>query len=406
LYEVSQEKYNMDYNFDELIDRQNTDSIKYDLREAIFGREDVLPMWVADMDFRTPDFILEDLQKRLKHEILGYTLEPSGLREAIADWMSERHDWKIRREWIVTSPGVVPTLAIILYAFSEPNDEIIVQQPVYFPFFRTITNNGRILINNPLTLRNGRYEMNLQDLTDKITEKTKMIFLCSPHNPGGRVWRRKELEEFSAICLEKDVLIISDEIHADLVLFGNKHTPTATLGKEIANRTITCMSSSKTFNTAGLSTSYVIISNSKMRGRYKDKLHDFHLDIGNIAGLVALESAYRKGATWLDQLLRYIEGNIEFLQDYIHTYMPDIKVMKPEGTYLVWLDFRKTSIDNKNLKNFLIREAGLGLSDGALFGQEGVGFQRLNVACPRSIIVKGLDNLKNAYYKLKFDETQ
>ena len=396
----------MNYNFDEIIDRQKTDSIKYDLRKLIFGREDVLPMWVADMDFKTPDFILEAIQNRLKHPVLGYTLEPTGMDEAIIDWMRTRHTWNIKKEWIVAGPAVVPSMAILVHAFSEPGDEIIVQRPVYFPFFRTITNHGRKLLNNPLVNRNGRYEMDLDDLIAKITPRTRMIFLCNPHNPGGRVWTERELKSLADICIDKNILIISDEIHSDLVLFGNKHIPTASINEDIAKNTITCMSSSKTFNTAGLATSYVIISNLQNRRIYKEKLDDFHLNIGNIPGLIAQEAAYRSGAEWLDQLLDYLEGNIIYLEDYLHQNLPEIKVMKPEGTYLVWMDFRDTRIDLKKLKRFIIEEAGLGLSDGFLFGEEGSGFQRLNVACPRSVLKQGLEGLSRAFFNLQKDEAQ
>ena len=396
----------MDYNFDEIIDRQKTDSIKYDLRKLIFGREDVLPMWVADMDFKTPDFIIESIKNRLNHPVLGYTLEPSGMDEAIMDWMKTRHGWHIRKEWIVSGPAVVPSMAVLVHAFSDPRDEIIVQKPVYFPFFRTITNHNRYILNNPLTNRNGRYEMDLDDLIKKITPRTKMIFLCNPHNPGGRVWREKELKALADICLENNILIISDEIHSDLVLFGNKHIPTASINEDISRNTITCMSSSKTFNTAGLASAYVIISNLKNRRIYKEKLNDFHLNIGNIAGLFAQEAAYRNGSEWLKQLLKYLEGNIDYLVDFMQKHLPSVKVMKPEGTYLVWMDFRDANIDTKKIKKFIIEEAGLGLSDGFLFGEEGLGFQRLNLACPRSVLKKGLEGLLKAFNNFDQDETK
>ena len=396
----------MDYNFDEIIDRQKTDSIKYDLRKLIFGREDVLPMWVADMDFKTPDFIIESIKNRLNHPVLGYTLEPSGMDEAIMDWMKTRHGWHIRKEWIVSGPAVVPSMAVLVHAFSDPRDEIIVQKPVYFPFFRTITNHNRYILNNPLTNRNGRYEMDLDDLIKKITPRTKMIFLCNPHNPGGRVWREKELKALADICLENNILIISDEIHSDLVLFGNKHIPTASINEDISRNTITCMSSSKTFNTAGLASAYVIISNLKNRRIYKEKLNDFHLNIGNIAGLFAQEAAYRNGSESLKQLLKYLEGNIDYLVDFMQKHLPSVKVMKPEGTYLVWMDFRDANIDTKKLKKFIIEEAGLGLSDGFLFGEEGLGFQRLNLACPRSVLKKGLEGLLKAFNNFDQDETK
>jgi cystathionine beta-lyase len=325
--------------------------------------------------------------------------------EAIMDWMKTRHGWHIRKEWIVSGPAVVPSMAVLVHAFSDPGDEIIVQKPVYFPFSRTITNHNRYILNNPLINRNGRYEMDLDDLNKKITPRTKMIFLCNPHNPGGRVWREKELKALADICLENNILIISDEIHSDLVLFGNKHIPTASINEDISRNTITCMSSSKTFNTAGLASAYVIISNLKNRRIYKEKLNDFHLNIGNIAGLFAQEAAYRNGSEWLKQLLKYLEGNIDYLVDFMQKHLPSVKVMKPEGTYLVWMDFRDANIDTKKLKKFIIEEAGLGLSDGFLFGEEGLGFQRLNLACPRSVLKKGLEGLLKAFNNDR-DETK
>ena len=396
----------MKYNFDELIDRQETDSIKYDLRKLIFGKDDVLPMWVADMDFKTPDFIIESIRDRLHHPVLGYTLEPSGMHDAIVDWMRVRHGWDIRKEWIVAGPAVVPSMAILVHAFTAPGDEVIIQKPVYFPFFRTITNHDRHILNNPLKIENGKYVMDLNDLIKKITPRTRMIFLCSPHNPGGRVWQQNELESLAEICLENNILIVSDEIHADLVLFGNKHIPTASISEDIAKNTITCMSSSKTFNTAGLATAYVIVSDLKKRKIYKDKLHDFHLNIGNISGLYAQEAAYRKGSEWLDQLLSYLEDNINYLEEFIKKNLPDIRIMKPEGTYLVWMDFSNTRIDSKKLKKFIIEEAGLGLSDGQLFGEEGSGYQRLNVACPRSVLKQGLEGLSRAFFNMEKDEAK
>jgi cystathionine beta-lyase len=248
--------------------------------------------------------------------------------------------------------------------------------------------------------------MDLDDLNKKITPRTKMIFLCNPHNPGGRVWREKELKALADICLENNILIISDEIHSDLVLFGNKHIPTASINEDISRNTITCMSSSKTFNTAGLASAYVIISNLKNRRIYKEKLNDFHLNIGNIAGMFAQEAAYRNGSEWLEQLLKYLEGNIDYLVDFMQKHLPSVKVMKPEGTYLVWMDFRDANIDTKKLKKFIIEEAGLGLSDGFLFGEEGLGFQRLNLACPRSVLKKGLEGLLKAFNNFDQDETK
>jgi len=387
----------MKYNFDEIIDREDTASVKYDLRKPIFGREDILPFWVADMDFKTPDFIINALRERLDHEVLGYPIKPPQFNEAIVNWMDKRHSWSIHPAWLSHCPAVVPSMAILVMAFSSPGDEIIVQQPVYFPFFSTIENNGRKLINNPLKLENGRYTMDLEDLMQKISHRTKMIFLCNPHNPGGRVWEKDELEELAKICIKKNVLIVSDEIHSDLILNNHKHIPIASINNETADRTITLMSPSKTFNTAGLATSYAIISNTKLRRAFNNKLEDFHLNIGNTMGLTALVAAYLKGESWLNQLIPYLENNIAILDNYIKKNIPVIDIIKPEGTYLVWLDFNNTNIDPHKMNKYLIDKAGLWLSDGALFGNEGVGFQRFNIASPLKRIQEGLEKLLMAF---------
>lgn len=386
----------MNYNFDEIIERSNTASVKYDLRKSLFGKEDIIPMWVADMDFKTPDFIIDAIHERLEHPVLGYTLKPLGLDDAVVEWLKRWHRWDIRKGWIVPGPAVIPSMVVMVHAFTDPGDEIIVQQPVYYPFFRTITGNGRRMINNPLVPHQDKYRMDLDDLKRKISAKTKMIFLCSPHNPVGRVWDRQELEDITSICLENNILIVSDEIHADLLLYGNRHLPTASLSEEVAHRTITCMSSSKTFNTAGLNSAYVIIPDLRLRTAYKEKLNDFHLNLGSVTGYAALESGYRQGDDWLIQMLKYVEGNIDYLQDYLVQHLPSVKMYKPQGTYLVWLDFRNTSLHPDKLQDFLVNEVGIGLSNGALFGEEGVGFQRMNVACPRSLLRKGLENLAQA----------
>lgn len=391
----------MTYNFDEIINRENTASVKYDLRKPIFGRDDILPFWVADMDFKTPDFIINALRDKLDEKILGYPIKPPEFDGSIVEWVHKRHNWNVHPKWISHCPAVVPSMAVIVMAFSNPGDEIIVQQPVYFPFFTTIVNNGRVLVNNPLELKNGKYTINLDDLREKITSKTKMIFLCNPHNPGGRVWKKEELEKLAEICLENDVLIISDEIHSDLILFDHKHIPVASINNEIADRTITLMSPSKTFNTAGLTTSFAIIPNTRLRRSFNQKLEDYHLNIGNSMGLSALVAAFQNGETWLKQLIPYLEKNVTLLEDFIKLNIPSIGVIRPEGTYLVWLDFNKTGIDHSKINKFLIEKAGLWLSDGALFGNEGRGFQRFNIACPRKKIKDGIDKLSQAFENLK-----
>jgi cystathionine beta-lyase len=386
----------MKYNFDEIIDRNGTHSIKYDYRKRLFGKSDVLPFWVADMDFKTPDFIIEAIKTRLEHELIGYTGIPGSLKEAISEWLSFYHQWEVNPGWITINPGVVPTLAFSVLALTQPGDQVIVQSPVYFPFYYVIENNGRKIVPNPLQLHNGRYRMDFRDLKRKVNSRTRMIMLCNPHNPGGSVWKKEELIQLAEICEKQDLIIVSDEIHSDLILSGYKHIPMASLDQDTADRTVTCLSSSKTFNTAGLALSYTVTSNPGLRASLSNKLGDFHLSHGNTMGLVATEAAYRKGRTWLRELIRYLEGNIDWLENFLQTELPGIEMIRPEGTFLVWLDFSRLRLSRRELKHFLVYEAGIGLSDGILFGPEGEGFQRMNVACPRSLVMQGMKQLKEA----------
>ncbi len=396
----------MKYNFDEIIERDHTDSMKYDLRKTLFGRSDVLPFWVADMDFRTPDFVIHKLKERLEHEIFGYPMRPEGFEAAIMGWLNKRHHWKIKKNWITVNPGVVPTLAFCVQTFTHPGDQIIVQTPVYYPFYYVIRNNGCQVLNNPLKLHKGRYEMNLEDLKSKITSRTKMIFICNPHNPGGSVWREDELRQLAGICLENNILMISDEIHSDLILYDNKHVPLASLGKEIAAQTITCLSASKTFNLAGMATSYTVISNPDLNDQLNNKLGDYHLSFGNTLGMEALKAAYLYGEEWLDELLVYLEGNIDMMDNFINENLPELHMIKPEGTYLAWLDFHALGLPGEKLKQLLNEKAGIGLSDGASFGEGGEDHQRWNTACPRSLLEQGLYRLFDTIKELQESEAE
>ena len=389
------------YNFDEIIKRENTNSFKFDLRHKFFGTHDVYPMWVADMDFKTPSFVIDALKKRLEHEILAYSFQPEGFRTSVVNWMKKRHGWEIKPGWISYSPGVVPSLNIAVTAFTQPGDKVIVQPPVYFPFFQAVKNNNRILVDNPLQLSKGRYFMDFDDLKKKIDSKTKLLLLCNPHNPAGNVWKKEELEELTDICIKNDILIISDEIHSDIVYKPNKHIPTASLSSETANQTITLMSPSKTFNIAGLFTSMVIISNPVLQKKFDKLFNDFHMSQGHIFGSIAHEAAYSKGEEWLEELLTYLKGNIDFLTEYLNNYIPEINVISPEATYLVWLDCRKLGLNKDELRTFFIEKAQLGLSEGAIFGTNGDGFQRINIACPRSIVEQSLQKLNKAVEKLR-----
>ncbi|MCF8371742.1 MAG: PatB family C-S lyase [Bacteroidales bacterium] len=391
----------MTYNFDQLIPRENTNAFKYDALSEIFGNKDAIPMWVADMDFHTPDFIVEALKKRLDHEIFGYTKRPDSFNNSLVQWVKKRHGWEIQPDWVSFSPGVVPACSMSVLAFTDPGDKVIVQPPVYFPFFSVVRENGRELVHNQLILKEGRYFMDFDDLEKKASEGAKMIIISHPHNPGGMVWGKEELMELGTIAEKYDMLILSDEIHSDLIFSPYRHIPMASLSAEIADRTITTMAPSKTFNLAGFSTSAMIISNEKLRKKYEKVLSTIHVGMGNIFGNIAFETAYTMGEEWLGQLLVYLQRNIQFTTDFICNQIPGIKVIKPEATYMVWLDCRKLGMDAKELNRFLVHDAGLALSDGAMFGPGGEGFTRMNVACPMEVLEKALRNLKSAIYSLK-----
>jgi len=389
----------MHYNFDEVINRENTSSYKFDLRKKLFGNDKVIPMWVADMDFKTPPFIIDAIQERLEHEILGYTFISRSVIDSVVHWNLSRHNWEIKPEWISFSPGVVPALNLLVLAFTRPGEKIIVQPPVYFPFFSAVLNHGRELLYNPLRFENGGYVMDFEDLESKIDARTRMMFLCNPHNPTGNVWSHEVLKKIADLCLAKNILLISDEIHSDLVFKGNRHLPAAKISGDIAQNTITCMSPSKTFNLAGLSTSYLVIPDRKLRLQYEKTLDHIHVGAGNIFGFTAMEAAYRHGQEWLDQLIDYIEGNLSLLQEFTEKNIPGIRVIRPQATYLIWLDCRELGMTPADLKSFMIDRAGLGLSDGPIFGTGGEGFQRINIACPRSVLYEALLKLQAAIEK-------
>jgi cystathionine beta-lyase len=386
----------MEYNFDEQINRERTACIKYDLRNEVFGNSDVIPMWVADMDFKTPLCVIDAIKKRLDHEILGYTFRTDSFFGSITGWLRRRHGWNVKKEWIAFSPGIVPALNLAVMAFTEPGDKIIVQKPVYFPFFPAIESHNRILVNNPLSFAGDRYEIDFEDLLKKIDEGVKMIMFCSPHNPTGNVWKREDLEKLAEICLEHEILILSDEVHSDLIFKGSRHIPFASLDHDVSDITITCVAPSKTFNMAGLSASAVIISNRSLKEKYDKILEDIHVGGGNVFGFVALEAAYNNGEEWLEALMEYLEENLRYLVRYLAENIPLIKPVIPQATYLVWLDCRDLGLDEDELRKFMVRDAGLGLSDGLIFGSEGRGFQRMNIGCPKAVLMDALHRLKNA----------
>jgi len=385
----------MKYNFDKIIDRKGTGSIKYDKIPYIFGRDDLQPLWVADMDFATPDFILNEIKQRLEHPVLGYAMRKPAFFESYKSWAKKRYNWEVESQWLTFSPGVVAALGLSILALTGENDKIIIQPPVYHPFFDVIKGNNRQLVENPLKKDvNGKFVMDFEHLENIIDKDTKMIILANPHNPGGRVWRKDELEKLTRIAIEKDLIILSDDIHADFVYKPYQYTPIASISKEAADRTITITSPSKSFNIAGLSTSIVIISNPDLYQKYKKKLLDMHLFLGNIFGNIAFQAAYEKGEEWLEQLLVYLQNNRDFVMEYIQKNIPNIKPVQPEGTFLMWLDFSGTGLSHEAIKDKLINEAKLALNDGTMFGGDSKKYFRLNFATPRK-------NLETALKKLE-----
>jgi cystathionine beta-lyase len=384
------------YDFDRVIDRYHTNSIKWDFNQRTFGREDILPMWVADMDFSAPEALVEALVNRAKHGIYGYSDGMEGYYESLIKWMRERHGWEIQKDWITFGPGIVPALNELVRSLTEPKDKILVQFPVYPPFFKVVENHNRELVGSQLILNNGRYTMDFTDLEEKFAGGVKMMILCNPHNPVGRVWEKDELEQLAQLSLAYGVLVISDEIHSDLIFEGYRHIPFMSLSPELAEHSIVCTAPSKTFNLAGLQTANLIIPNAKYRQAFRASLNLTGVNHPNVFGITALEAAYRYGGNWLDQLMHYLSGNVKLLTSFFDRELPQIKVIQPEGTYLIWLDFRALGMEPKALQKFLVHRAGVGLSAGYLFGPGGEGFARLNFGCARSVLEEGLQRIKKA----------
>ncbi len=403
----------MQYDFDREINRRGTHSLKWGFMqdeedplrakptEAFFGENRVLPLWVADMDFPSPRPVVEALIERAKHGIYGYTVRTNSYSEAVVNWMRKRHGWEIAPEWICTTPGVVPALNLLVRTFAAPGERVLIQRPVYYPFFSAIENNGAETVVSPLVYEDGRYRMDFDDLEEKASDpRVKLAILCSPHNPIGRVWTADELTRFGEICLKNGVLVVSDEIHGDLVYRGNKFVPLASLDEALAQNAITCTAPSKTFNLAGLHTSNIIISNPELRSRFEKTLQSTGLFGMNAFGAVAVEAAYNHGEEWLAQALDYLDGNLAYLEDYVSRRIPQITVIRPEGTYLVWMDCRRLGLDKDGLKRLMLKEARVYLDEGFLFGPEGEGFERINIACPRSILVEALERIGNAVARM------
>ena len=394
----------MKYDFDEVCDRKNTGCVKWDNVRTIFGSEDVIPMWVADMDFPVAQPIVEALQKRAEHPFYGYTQPEPSVIESVVERMQRKFGWKIEPEWIVFTPGVVPALHVAARCLTHPGDEIILQEPVYYPFFSAVKASGCQVVTNNLRLVEGRYEMDYDGLEGKflpragmmpVPNRVKAIILCNPQNPVGRLWSKEEVSRLGEIVIRYGAIIISDEIHCEILFKGYRHTPFASISEEFAQNSIVCMAPSKTFSLAGLGTSTIIIPNKKLRGDYISTRAGI-LPGPGLFGYTALEAAYRHGDEWLEQVLDYLQGNLEFLTDYFIKKISRIKVIQPQGTYLVWLDCRGLGLDNMALRIFMREEAKVGLDDGFLFGAAGSGFERMNIACPRSILAEALQRIEEA----------
>ncbi len=386
----------MKYDFDRIVDRTGTESMKWAHPRRDLGVADAIPMWVADMDFEAPPAVVEALKRRVEHGVFGYPETPPSFFEAAAGWLGRRHGWAVEPGWLSMTPGIVPALNYIVRAFTRPGDPVIVQTPVYHPFFYAIENNGRRVVRNPLRFDGRRYTMDLDDLRTRIDAPGRMLILCSPHNPVGRVWTRAELEALARIAVERDLLVVSDEIHHDLTYRGHRHQVFAALAPELAQQTITCIAPSKTFNTAGLSTAAVVVPNPDLHKKFEDEAERSGFDLGNALGIVAFEAAYRHGDDWLDALLPYLEANIDILERFLADRLPEITLIRPEGTYLALLDCRGLGIEPGALNDFFLKKAGVYFSDGKIFGDEAAGFVRINFGCPRSVLLEALERVERA----------
>jgi cysteine-S-conjugate beta-lyase len=382
----------MKYDFDSVIDRSNTYSIKYE--PSWRGKPaDVLPLWVADMDFAAPPCVQEALINRAQHGIFGYSEPDAAYYDVIRKWFEERFNWTTQRDGLVITPGVVNALYLAVSALTEPRDGIVIQQPVYRPFESCVTQTGRQLLVNELVLNDGHYSIDFQDFEEKI-KRAKLFIICSPHNPVGRVWNRDELTRMGEICLRHGVLVISDEIHEDFVFPGHKHLVFAALNQDFADITVTCTAPSKTFNLPGLMNANIFISNKELRDKFKAEYARFGLSQVSVMGMVACKAAYEGGAQWLEQLLDYLACNMLFLKTYLSDHIPKIKLVEPEGTYLAWLDFNELGLPAQELDEAITQKGKLWLSAGHSFGKGGKGFERMNVACPRSVLHDALERLK------------
>ena len=386
----------MNYNFDKIVSREATDCEKFDARDEVFGRADVIPMWVADMDFAVPEAVTEAIVRRAGHPIYGYTFRSDGYFRSVIDWVGRHSGWKVEKEWIDFAPGVVAGIVFALRAFTQEGDRVVIQPPVYHPFARQTRFNNRVVVNNPLLQRaDGSFGIDFDDLDRKLAG-AKVFLMSNPHNPSGRVYTAEELTRIGELCVKHDVLILSDEIHSDLIYDPHRHLHIAALDERFARRTVTFIAPSKTFNMAGLSTSVVIVPDDSLRRRLQTELAKLHADQGNLFGAVALEAAYSRCDEWLEQLIDYLDGNVNYVLDFLRDRMPSVRAVRPEGTYLMWLDFREWPMTHEQTYRLLIDRAGLGVNEGSMFGEQGRGWMRFNIASPRRVIERAMDRLYRA----------
>ena len=387
----------MKYNFDEVIDRSQNRSSKYDERMKTFGDGSVIPLWVADMDFKTAQPIIDACKKKAEEGIWGYTSRPASYFEAVKEWEKKRNGWDVDTSLMSWCLGVVPALSALVKLYTDEGDKVMIQTPVYPEFYDVTEAWGREVVENQLVEKDGSWAIDFDDFEKKAKdERVKVFLLCSPHNPLGIVWKPEELERMANICIDNGVLLVSDEIHSDLIFHGKKHTPTAMISDRIAANIVTCVSATKTFNLAGLQASTTIFPNQEMKAKFDRFWMNMDIHRNNAFSSVAMEAAYREGEEWLEQLLEYLSGNFDFVKEYCEKYIPKIKPNVPDATYLVWLDCRELNMTNEELRDFMVKKAGLGLNEGWKFGRSLTGFMRLNTACPRSVLEKALGQLRNA----------
>ncbi len=393
-------------DFDRIIPRVGTDSLKYDFAVQRGRPADVLPLWVADMDFPTSGFVTDAIIRRTEHGIFGYTETGADYFQALDQWMQTHHGWELQPEWLIKTPGVVFALAAAVRAYTAPGEAVLIQQPVYYPFSEVIRDNGRVVVSNDLVLKDGRYQMDLSDLEQKILEHhIRLLLLCSPHNPVGRVWTAEELYALGAICRRHGVVVVSDEIHQDFVYAPHRHTVYATLGPDFAQQCVICTSPGKTFNLAGLQVSNILIPNPALRRQFKKQVDAAGYSQMNTLGLTACRAAYAHGEEWYQAMLSYLQGNLDLVRSYLATELPEITLIDPEGTYLLWLDFRKLSMTESRREQLLLKEAKLWLDSGAMFGPIGEGFERINIACPKALLQQALHRLKAAIQNIRQEES-